>query len=219
MKLIVGNFKNKLDLNQTKTLLDQYTASFLNETNIGFCVTKDIYKNIDTNSFKPLAIYSNNIDLKEIDCSVFGKNFLIGHFDFRNKGETNSLILKKVKKLLKFGASVLLCVGDTIEDYNNNNSNKALKKQLRGLKSNDRLIIAYEPFYAIGSKNPAKLDEVEKNINFIKSLFYGKVQVLYGGSIDAKNGKEFLQSSFIDGVLVGRASLDIKAFSGIIKLR
>ncbi len=218
MKFIVGNFKNKLDFENTNKLLDKYQSMFLN-AKVGLCVKSEYYNELNLSSYSNLIIYCNNIQLKDINKSVKDKFYLIGHNDFRTLGESNLLVLKKVKRLLKYGANVLLCVGDSLDDFNSGLSNIALKKQLKGLKPNGKLIIAYEPVYAIGDTTPAFIDDVNKEINFIKSLFLGKVDVLYGGSVNSENAKQFLNSPFIDGVLVGRASLDYKEFSSIVNAK
>lgn len=218
MKLIVGNFKNKLDFDKTKTLLEKYQASFLHEK-VGLCVKREYFGELNLNSYSNLIIYSNNIELKDINASVEGKFYLIGHNFFRENGENDALILKKTKRLLKHGANVLLCVGDCLDDFNSGLSNISLKKQLKGLKPCDRLVVAYEPVYAIGSATPALVDDVNKEINFIKSLFLGNVKVLYGGAINSENAKEFLNSPFIDGVLVGRACLNYNEFCSLVNVQ
>lgn len=216
MKFVVGNFKNKLDLNQTKTLLEKYNASFLKLNKVGLCVQNEYYK--DVKEFNNIEIYCNNIDLKEINKNVQNNCYLIGHFDHRSTGENNKLVIKKAKRLLKFGAKIIMCVGDTLDEFNCGLSQKSIRAQLKGITKNPNLIIAYEPFYAIGSSSAADIQEVTKTINFIKSLFLGNVTVLYGGAIDPTNAKQFLKSPFIDGVLVGRASLDYLKFIELTKL-
>lgn len=218
MKLVIGNFKNKLNLNQTKALLCKYQASFFASDNVTLCVPIFIYNELNKSEFNNITVCCNNIDYKAINKNTIGNTYLLGHYDFRSLNESNKLILKKVKKLLKFGAKVILCVGDSLSDFNSNNTQKSLKKQLKGLYPSENLIIAYEPFYAIGSSEPANIDNVNQTINYIKSLFFGKVKVLYGGAIDINNASQFLNSFFIDGVLVGRASLDFNKFKALVDI-
>ena len=156
---------------------------------------------------------------------------IIGHSERRAIGETDELINKKVIGGLKAGLTVVLCVGERVRDMDGEYLKfiqAQLVADLAGVTKKDlaKLVIAYEPIWAIG-KNALRAaspeDALEVSIFIKRTLadLYGKgsdgVGILYGGSVDAKNSVDFLAKSNIDGLLVGRASLDAKTFATILK--
>jgi len=161
------------------------------------------------------------------------KYVIVGHSERRKYlGETDEMINKKIKAALKAGLKVILCVGEnlsirrrgkkTVEDFIKSQLSKDLKglSIVKGQMSN--VIIAYEPIWAIGAGHSDTPQDAVEMIKFIKktlnSIFYIlNSRVLYGGSIDGKNIKNFIQYKEIDGFLVGNASLKQKEFDRIIK--
>ncbi|MDD5152646.1 MAG: triose-phosphate isomerase [Candidatus Pacebacteria bacterium] len=156
---------------------------------------------------------------------------IIGHSERRVLGETNELVNKKVIAGIKAGLTVVLCVGererDTDGEYMKYIANQ-IRLALVGVSKKDlsNVIIAYEPIWAVGknSIHPATTnDALEVTILVKKTLAYlygkdvGTVPILYGGSVDAKNCAEFLAKSHVDGLLVGRSSLDATIFGEILK--
>ena len=156
---------------------------------------------------------------------------IVGHSERRAMGETDELVNKKILAAVKVGLKVVLCVGESERDLDGEYL-KLIAAQLRaGLKNIQKkdlsnVVIAYEPIWAIG-KNALRAatpeDALEVSISIKKTLadLYGstasEVLVLYGGSVDAKNSREFLSRSQVSGLLVGRASLDIGVFTSILK--
>ena len=127
---------------------------------------------------------------------------------------------------MKAGLIPVLCVGETKKERDNHQTFKVLERQIKGaLKETskakiEKVIIAYEPLWAIGSKKPCPVDDVLTVILFIRKLIarvYGKkkISILYGGSVNSNNVKDYL-SEWIDGLLVGSASLDKKELSQIL---
>lgn len=156
---------------------------------------------------------------------------IIGHSERRATGETDELVNKKVLAAVKAGLTVVLCAGERERDPHGEYMKfiaGQLKAALHGVQKKDlaQIVIAYEPIWAIGEhalRAASPEDALEVSI-LIKKTFadlYGKeganVAILYGGSVDAKNAGEFLQKSHVDGLLVGRASLDPKVFGEILK--
>lgn len=156
---------------------------------------------------------------------------IIGHSERRTLGETDELINKKVVGAVKAGLIVVLCVGERERDVDGEylkHITVQIKIALTGIQKKDlvKIAIAYEPIWAIGKHAlhaATPEDAVEVSILIKRTLvdLYGKdagvVPILYGGSVDAKNAGEFLTKSHVDGLLVGRASLDPKAFMEILK--
>jgi len=158
---------------------------------------------------------------------------IIGHSERRALGETNQSINKKITTLLQFPLSVILCVGEASRNANGSHFRevkKQLSECLKGVpkKYYDRLVIAYEPVWAIGAnaKRSATKTESFEMITAIKrsiaeiagdAILAQKIVVLYGGSVDLDSVPEFLTEGGADGLLVGRASLDPKTFGSMIR--
>jgi len=135
------------------------------------------------------------------------KYVIVGHSERRALGETDKMIEMKVNTCLKAGLKVILCVGEKKGE----DPGKVVLRQLRGFNSK-RIIIAYEPVWAIGTGNSCSKEKANKVLKIIRKKFNNKV--LYGGSVNSKIVKNY--SSF-DGLLVGGASLDAKEFIKLVK--
>lgn len=156
----------------------------------------------------------------------FGLDFcLVGHSERRmHLGETDEMVNKKAIALQKAGIHPIICVGETDAQRKKGETLKVVRAQvtaaIAGLKyggSND-LVIAYEPVWAIGTGKactPQDAKDVHEAIREILNKKFGKsneIHILYGGSVDQRNVAEYLSTTHIDGVLVGSASLDPRAF-------
>ena len=150
---------------------------------------------------------------------------IVGHSERRQVfSETDSLINEKLKAVLNNNMTPILCVGETKKEHEYHLTEIKLKKELKSdLKDIDvtKIIIAYEPIWAIGSGVIPTNEEIDTTINFIKKevaeLTSHKVRVLYGGSVNDKNIHQLNTIDSIDGYLVGGASTDSKKFMNIIK--
>ena len=145
---------------------------------------------------------------------------LVGHSERRQLFfESEEIIRKKVGALLKHSIQPVICVGETAEEREKGRSFQVVKKQLFGiLKSMDSLdsvCIAYEPIWAIGTANVAKVEQIFEMQEYIKILCESegkKLHFLYGGSVNEENVKELSQISGLNGFLIGGASLDPHKF-------
>ena len=148
------------------------------------------------------------------------KYVIIGHSENRKSGETNRLINLKIKSALKSGLKVIFCIGETLKEKRKKNTNQVLNKQIKiglsGIKNKNKVIIAYEPVWSIGSGLIPKPHELFKTVNFIKKKIKN-YKILYGGSVNSKNIPVLRSISNIDGFLIGGASQDSKKFIDIIK--
>jgi len=166
--------------------------------------------------------------LKDIGCEYV----IVGHSERRKYfGETDEIINKKLKAILKIGLKPILCIGETKEQRESGSTENVLQDQLEkavsGLSINEikNLSIAYEPIWAIGTGNPCEAKEAEKISLFIQetiSKIYGReatgvVKVLYGGSVNSENSSRYLAQKSINGLLIGGASLKPEEFVKIIK--
>jgi triosephosphate isomerase len=149
------------------------------------------------------------------------KYCLVGHSERRNTGETEEGIHRKMESLLSVGITPVLCVGHgTTVKQDELEVADVLRAQLQSaLKGVDssKVVVAYEPVWAIGAGSPATPDHAEKISIFIRTKFK-PAKILYGGSANATNAANFLTQPNIDGLLVGGASLLPKDFNAMINL-
>lgn len=159
---------------------------------------------------------------------------IIGHSERRQYfGETNDTVNKRTKKALEHGLSAIVCVGETLEDREAGKTFDVVKDHVTGSLaglSNDnmtKVIIAYEPVWAIGTgktATPEQAQEVHQYIReVLKDMFNDDVAnntiIQYGGSMKPENAAELLGQPDIDGGLIGGASLKADAFAAIIKAK
>jgi len=158
---------------------------------------------------------------------------ILGHSERRHIfGETNELIKKRVKGVYQAGLTPILCVGETLEERKLGNTFLVVSEQLKqGLSELEkveegRLIIAYEPVWAIGTGVNATPEQAEEVHTFLRDLLvnmYGKdlaqtTPILYGGSVTPENIADLIKEPNVDGVLVGGASLDPEKFLKIVSV-
>ncbi|MGN1227929.1 MAG: triose-phosphate isomerase [Christensenellales bacterium] len=152
---------------------------------------------------------------------------IVGHSERRRfKMETTAKIREKCEQALKSNLKVVLCVGESREDYENGNTSKVLEKQLKEILNSlkgityDNFIIAYEPVWAIGTGLIPSIDEIEIVVRHIKSMTEkwakSELRVLYGGSCKPNNAKMLKCVQGIDGFLIGGAFLNTNDLQGII---
>ena len=168
------------------------------------------------------------IFLKELGC----KYVILGHSERRDIfNESDDLINKKLKKALKSDLNPIVCIGEHLEEREAGRTKNVIENQFnltfKDLKREEfgRVIIAYEPIWAIGTGKTATPEQAEEIHIFIRELIatiYGKntaetVRIQYGGSIKPTNAKEIFKKENIDGGLVGGASLQSKSLYEIIK--
>ncbi len=166
--------------------------------------------------------------LKDAGC----KFVIIGHSERRQFfGETNETVNKKIPAALSSGLTPIVCIGENLSEREKGSTFKVLtdhiENGLRGLSPEDaqKMIIAYEPVWAIGTgktATPAQAQEAHKFIrDLLKKLYTEEIatgiRIQYGGSVKPENAFELIKQPDIDGALVGGASLSVEGFSQIVK--
>lgn len=156
---------------------------------------------------------------------------IIGHSERRQYfAETDETVNKKVHTAFKHGLIPIMCVGETLEQREQNKTfdiiENQIKKDLKGLEKDqvEKMIIAYEPIWAIGTGKTATSEDANDVIKFIREKvadMFGKdtadkVRIQYGGSVKSSTIKEQMAMSDIDGALVGGASLKVEEFAAIV---
>jgi triosephosphate isomerase len=157
---------------------------------------------------------------------------IIGHSERRQFfGETDETVDKKVRAALAIGLKAIVCVGETLAERDAGRASEVVRRQVSGgigqLTSSDlsRIIVAYEPVWAIGTGRTATPEiaaEMHAEIRKILADIYGAaaadaIRILYGGSVKPDNISALMKKEDIDGALVGGASLDPASFVAIIK--
>ena len=199
------------------TLLENYAKYFRNKRiSIGSqnCYQKDQFSS-NTAADSPYMIRS-----------VGAKYTLVGHSDNRSEGDTNMMLKNKVKFALKNNLNVVFCIGENQKEKRSKRTFITLKNQITKVlekKFNiNKVIVAYEPIWSIGTGKIPSKKELEKTTIYIKkvlkNIFKTKSPaILYGGSVDGNNVQMFKEINEIDGFLIGGASKSSKKFIDIIK--
>ncbi len=174
--------------------------------------------------------YTGEISVKMLK-SVGCEYVIVGHSERRQYfHESNELINQKAKKVLASGMKSIICVGETLDEREKDITDKIITAQVKGVLAGltqtdlDRVIIAYEPVWAIGTGKTATTQQAEDVHQLIRKLvaqLYSwaiaeKLIIQYGGSVKPENAKELLNQADIDGALVGGACLKAESFSAIV---
>ncbi len=176
--------------------------------------------------YEESGAYTGEVAPEMLSC-LHVEYVIIGHSERREYfNETDETVNLKVKAALKHGLSPIICVGETLEERENNKTEEKVTSQihkaLEGLTREDleNIIIAYEPIWAIGTGKTAEKEDAEDTIKIIreqvkKDFETDAVSILYGGSVKKDNAKDLFSMENIDGALVGGASLKVDDFAEI----
>lgn len=166
--------------------------------------------------------------LKDVGC----RYVIIGHSERRKYfSETDEAVNKKIKASQSAGLIPIVCVGETDEERESKKTTSVVENQLQGglkdlnSESVSKLIIAYEPVWAIGTGKTATPEQAQEVHRFIRDWLKNNyssevaenVRIIYGGSVNPSNTKDLIKQSDIDGALVGGASLESSSFGEIVK--
>ncbi len=242
--LIAGNWK----MHKTEQQAEEYIQALLPRVSatdgaeVAICVPfTDLRAMVDSARGSRVEVYAQNMHhepegaftgeisapmLAELDA----RGVLLGHSERRGMfGETDKALALKVPAALAAGLAPILCVGETEQERDNDDTDRKLRQQIRDDLSGvpaERLaevVIAYEPIWAIGTGRVASPEQAQEAIAFIRALVGDRdksaaedVRILYGGSVNPENAAELLALGDVDGALVGGASLDPQAFAAIV---
>ncbi len=164
--------------------------------------------------------------LQEVGCDFA----IVGHSERRHIfGETHELCAKRAAAALKQKFTVIFCVGETLDERKKGITNKVLEEQMKPLldlindEDNSRVIIAYEPVWAIGTGVVAQVPDIDEAhtaiFKYWETKFSGKCPpILYGGSVSPENLKEILEVKLVAGGLIGGASLKYESMEAMAKI-
>ncbi len=216
--LIVLNNKCNLEKNEFKT----YVKKLCKISTINEIVLCPSYIYMDNIKLKRIFLGSQNVS-KYSDGSYTGEisakqlksvnvdYCIVGHSERRiNNNETNEDINLKIKELLKYNIIPILCIGETQEQKSHNKTEDIIKQEiemcLKDIKQKEKIIIAYEPIWSIGTGNIPLADEIENVMYTIKKLL-PKNRIIYGGSVSEDNIENLKAINLIDGYILGNTSL------------
>ncbi|MEZ6137508.1 MAG: triose-phosphate isomerase [Pirellulaceae bacterium] len=165
--------------------------------------------------------------LEDLGC----RYVILGHSERRQFfGDTDATVNQKTLAALGNNLTPIVCVGETLEQRENGTTNSVIDEQVRGslagltAEQGGRLVIAYEPVWAIGTgktASPAQAEEVHAHIRSLLTELFGKtvadtIRIQYGGSVKPDNAAELMSQPNIDGALVGGAALKADSFAAIV---
>jgi triosephosphate isomerase (TIM) len=244
-KFVCGNWKMHGMLTETESLLQALMSQWddsISHVELCVCppftslataasmlVSSGIQHGAQNCHFESKGAFTGEISpmmLAEAGCSYV----ILGHSERRTIfGEKDAEIAKKVKAVTAVGMRAILCIGETLEERDSNKTEKVLHDQLNGslegimLDEMEKVTIAYEPVWAIGTGKTASPQQAQDAHAFIRarlaSMYSDDIaastRILYGGSMNEKNAAELLAQPDLDGGLIGGASLKADSFLAI----
>ncbi|WP_099203160.1 triose-phosphate isomerase [Miniphocaeibacter massiliensis] len=242
--IIAGNWKMNKTVTETIALLKEISSKDLSKNvekvvivpfTSAYSAVKEL-KNTDIKVgcqnmyFEESGAYTGEIS--PLMLNDLGIDYvIIGHSERREIfKESDSLINKKVLSAIEHSINPILCCGETLEERENNRQEDKVKSQLiedlKNISKDDieKVVIAYEPIWAIGTGKTASSDDAEEMCKFIRDLLVelydsksaSKVRIQYGGSVKPENVSEIMSKDNIDGALVGGASLKADSYASLI---
>lgn len=233
-KIIVANMKMNLNYEEINKYLKKLKNMKLD--NVIFCPTSIyipyfIKENLNTGIQNISSYYSGNYtgEVSAMQAASLNVKYaIIGHSEVRNNLlETNDTINKKIRCCLENKIIPILCIGENIEEYKKGNIKNIIAKQLKDsfnlLNNMGKVIIAYEPSWAIDSNKIPKIEEIEEVVLFIKRFIeqnfkIDDIIVLYGGGVNENNARIINSLKCLDGLLIGKSSADINHLLSIIEV-
>lgn len=241
--VIIGNWKMNKDLDEAKKLVKEIVSEKLDNTVekvicVPFVYVTEVNKLLEGSDvglgvqnmyFENRGAFTGEISpIMLKSCGV--SYVILGHSERRTIfNETDEIINKKVKSALQYKLIPILCCGETLEERNLGIEKDIVEKQIRNtlddISVNDieKVIIAYEPIWAIGTGLTASSDDAENMIKFIREILYDiygnlseNIRIQYGGSVKPNNIKDLMQKENVDGALVGGACLESTSFRALI---
>ncbi len=245
-KIVIGNWKMHLTVPEGTVLIEKLKNELTKISKTEVVVVPGF-----------LNIYPASIELKDSKIKLGAQNLfyegvgeytgevspsqlahfveyvIVGHSERRRHfGETDKVIARKVEAAISHGIIPVICVGETLHEYEDGMSKTVVMNQLEAAISHltdeeiAGSVIAYEPVWAIGTGRVCSHLDAEKMTESIRNLIkalYGenaseRVRIVYGGSIDSECVKEFAESKNIDGVLVGGDSLNSTDFAKVVEM-
>ena len=243
--IVAGNWKMNMNLSETEALLSEISAkipdtkaevivapTFVNLQRATRQLESSIVQVAAQNMhFAESGAYTGEISADML-LSIDVDTVILGHSERRSHfGETDELLAKKVVTAIEKGMRIIFCFGEELEDRKSGNHFSVVETQLKNALFDlsdaawSKIILAYEPVWAIGTGETASPEQAQEMHAFIRkaiaeafnSSIAEKVTILYGGSVKPGNAKEIFSKPDVDGGLIGGASLKCDDFIDIVK--
>lgn len=244
-KIVAGNWKMNKNAEETEDLLNELIDKLPTDSEVRVIVAPtfvNLASAVQHLEFTNIEVAAQNMHqaengaytgeisadmLKSIGVAIV----ILGHSERRNYfHETDAIIAFKTDAALQNGMEVIFCFGEELKDRQSGNHFNVVENQLRDglfhLKHTDwdRIILAYEPVWAIGTGETATPDQAQEMHAFVRETVLEKfgidvaeqVSILYGGSVKADNAKEIFSKPDVDGGLIGGAALKAADFAAIV---
>jgi triosephosphate isomerase (TIM) len=243
-RLIVGNWKmNPPTIAEAKKIIrmTRRAAAGLTQTDVVACPPfvfipaviskKDTLVAVgsQTVSFDEAGPHTGEVSVPMLK-DVGAQYVIVGHSEIRAAGDTDAMVSRRIQAVLSGGLKAIVCVGETVRDEGGAYL-ETLKNQIKDSfadvpKSQVRnIILAYEPVWAIGAKEAMNPTQVYETSLFVRKTFsdlFGhdpamRVTVLYGGAVNFRNAADIISIGQVDGLLVGRESVNMSGFPDLLK--
>ncbi len=244
-KIVAGNWKMNKNAEETEDLLNDLIDKLPQDIDAQIIVAPtfiNLASAVDHLEFTNIAVAAQNMHQNEngaytgeISADMLksiGVNIVIlGHSERRAYfHETDTILSQKVTTALKHDMTVIFCFGEELKDRQNNQHFNVVENQLRDglfhIENNDweKIILAYEPVWAIGTGETASPEQAQEMHEFIRetirkrfgSTIAEEVSILYGGSVKPENAREIFSKPDVDGGLIGGAALKASDFAAIV---
>ena len=245
-KLVAGNWKSNGSWQFAAQLFDSLLGNqtqIPNDVDVALCPPA-IYLGQARNLFQDSRITIGAQDVSPFDEGAFtgeisasmlfdlGCHYaIIGHSERRMLlGDSDEMVMIKVEKAVEEGLTAILCLGETLSQRQQGSTLEVCRRQLQSavaglsLEQAKRLVIAYEPIWAIGTGETASPEQVQEVHGFLREVLLARfgnyansIRILYGGSVKAANAEELFALDDVDGGLIGGASLNADEFLAICK--
>ena len=244
--LIIGNWKMHHNMHKASMLLHELSGLVKTRRNVetvicpNFLVLQSLSLQVNNRQFKLGAQNCHWRDegafTGEVSAAMLAglvKYVLVGHSERRHIfDEHDRDVRQKVQAVIRNGMEPVLCIGETAQERSDGETKYALHDQLVSGLTNvtsdeiERVVVAYEPVWAIGTGDNADVRDVEEAAGIIRkqvSALYGKkaadkLRIIYGGSVSEATAEQYLKAKNINGLLIGGASLDAHQFANIVEL-
>ena len=233
--LIIANWKMNLEEASAIDLGKRISNAQDLSTDVVICPSDILIKSLKDLASPNFAIGAQNCcshkddfgaytgDISALMLKSMGCEYVIIAHSERRKyhHENHESISAKIANAHRAGLTPIICVGETLSQREQNQSEDVITEQLSVITDSKNSIIAYEPIWAIGTGKTPSLTEINQMHQHIRNIlaekFENKFKLVYGGSVKQDNAKLILAQSEVDGLLVGAASLDFNQFYQIIK--
>lgn len=225
MKFIIGNWKMNGTKEEKDTMFKELSKSktknkvvlclpftLIGGENHGISIGAQDVSNHENGA------YTGDISAKMLN-DVGAQYVIVGHSERRlYHNETNEIVREKATIAIKNNIIPIICVGETMEEKNAGHTIAVIKKMLlESIPENGEYIVAYEPRWAIGSGLTPTESEIITAVKTVFDALPNPMPILYGGSVNANNAQRIVSIPYVDGLLIGGASLKSETFLPIIK--